>query len=150
VHRSILTALLVGAAWALSGCPSVEEVQEPLPPPPVKEEPARVEFESTTDTVAVTNAGRADSANVPGREQEIRFMVQIGAFKDPRLAAAVQARARERYRMPVLNDFSLTVGLYQIRIGFFETRGAAFEFRARMQKEYQEEYRDAWVVQLRR
>lgn len=148
MQRSILTALFWGAAWTLFGCSSVEEAQEVLPPP-VKEEPARVEFQSTTDTVAVTSTGRAP-ANAPGKEPQIRFMVQIGAFKNARLAASVQARARERYRMPVLNDYYLNAGLYQIRIGFFETREAAMEFRARMLKEYREEYKDAWVVQLRR
>jgi hypothetical protein len=148
-----MIALFCVAACGLLGCGSAEEAQEalkPAPRPPVREEPAHVEFQSKTDTVDVTQTGRADNFKAPGREPSIRFMVQIGAYKDPRLAAAVQTLARERYHMPVLNDFFLKAGLYQIRIGFFETRGAAMEFRARMLKEYQEDYRDAWVVQLRR
>lgn len=146
----ILTFL---AASPLLGCGATEEVQEPTTPPPrpaTKEETTRMEFESKTDTVSVTQTGRADSTNVPGREPEIRFMVQIGAFKNPPLAAAVQTLARTRYRMPVLNDYALKAGLYQIRIGFFETREAAKTFRAKMQSDYPEEYKDAWVVQLRR
>jgi cell division protein FtsN len=109
-----------------------------------------MEFKSKTDTVDVTQTGRIDSITTGGREAKIRFMVQIGAFKEPRLAAAVQALARERFRMPVLNDYFLQSGLYQIRIGFFETRDAATAFLARMKKEYPEDYKDAWVVQLRR
>lgn len=153
MQRATLIALFWIAGYGLLGCGSTEEVQEaamPPPRPPIREEPARMEFQSKTDTVDVMQTGRADSANAPGHEPRIRFMVQIGAYRDPRLAAAVQTLARDRYRMPVLNDFFLKDGLYQIRIGFFETRGAAMEFRARMQKEFQEDYRDAWVVQLRR
>jgi len=141
------------AASPFLGCGATEEIQEPTAPPPrpaAKEETARMKFASKTDTVSVTQTGRSDSMNAPGREPEIRFMVQIGAFKNPPLAAAVQTLARTRYRMPVLNDYALKAGLYQIRIGFFETREAAMAFRAKMQKDYPEEYRDAWVVQLRR
>ncbi len=151
-HATMIILTLL-AASPLLGCASGEQVQEPLPPPPrvpAKEDTARVEFRSKTDTVHVTQTVHADSVNDAGRESKIRFMVQIGAFKNPPLAAAVQTLARKRYRMPVLNDFALKAGLYQIRIGFFETREAAMAFRARMQKEYPEEYRDAWVVQLRR
>ncbi len=151
-HATMIVLTLL-AASPLLGCGAAEETQEPVTPPPrpaAKEETTRMEFESTTDTVDVTQAGRTDSANAPGGEQRIRFMVQIGAFKNPPLAAAVQTLARTRYHMPVLNDFVLKVGLYQIRIGFFETREAAMAFRARMQKDYPEDYRDAWVVQLRR
>jgi cell division protein FtsN len=109
-----------------------------------------MQFESKTDTVDVTQTGRAESVAAAAHEAQIRFMVQIGAFKDPHNAVHVQTLARTRYRMPVLNDFDLKLGVYQIRIGFFETREAAMEFRARLQKEFLEDYRDAWVVQLRR
>ena len=153
MQRETIIAFFCAAGCALLGCSGAEEALETMPPtprPPVREEPARVEFQSKTDTVDVTQTGRVDSTYAPGHAPRIRFMVQIGAFRDPRLASAVQALARDRFHMPVLNDYFLQGGLYQIRIGFFETRGAALEFRARMQKEYQEDYRDAWVVQLRR
>ena len=84
------------------------------------------------------------------REYQIKFMVQIGAFKDPQYASAVQTAARERYHMPVLNDYNTSYALYQIRIGFFETKEAAYAFRLRMRREYPADYRDAWVVQLKR
>ncbi len=145
--------LILLAASSLVGCGAAEQIQEPTTPPPMpspKEEVMRMEFKSKTDTIDVMQTGRPESAGIPGRESEIRFMVQIGAFRTPPLAAAVQTLARNRYHMPVLNDFVLKAGLYQIRIGFFETRAAANAFRAKMQKEYPEEYKDAWVVQLRR
>jgi cell division septation protein DedD len=77
-------------------------------------------------------------------------MVQIGAFKDPHLATAVQSTARQRYHMPVLNDYNIQVGLYQIRLGFFETRSSAQAFRRKMVQEYPADYKDSWVVQLPR
>jgi len=81
---------------------------------------------------------------------QIRYMVQIGAFKDPHRASEVQAEARKRYKMPVLNDYHAALGLYQIRLGFFVSRVSAHEFRQRMIKDYPAEYRDSWVVQLKR
>ncbi len=153
MQHTTMIVLTFLAASPLLGCGAAEETQEPVAPPPrpaTKEETTRMEFESTTDTVDVTQPRRAESVNAPGLEQKIRFMVQIGAFRNPPLAAAVQTLARTRYRMPVLNDFVLKAGLYQIRIGFFETREAAMGFRERMQSDYPEDYKDAWVVQLRR
>jgi hypothetical protein len=52
--------------------------------------------------------------------------------------------------MPVLNDYHIQMGLYQIRIGFFETRRGAEAFRKRMVMEHPAEYKDSWVVQLKR
>jgi cell division septation protein DedD len=75
-------------------------------------------------------------------------MVQIGAFKDAQNASRIQALARERYHQPVFNDYNTAISLYQIRLGFFETREAAREFRDRMAREFPEEYKDSWVAQL--
>jgi cell division septation protein DedD len=77
-------------------------------------------------------------------------MVQIGAFKVARNASRVQTTARSRYHLPVLNDYNTAHALYQIRIGFFETKDDAYKFRQQMQLEHPADYKDAWVVQLRR
>lgn len=77
-------------------------------------------------------------------------MVQIGAFKDPHNASKVQVSARNRYHMPVLNDYDIAHGYYQIRIGFFESEDAARALCERLQKEYPNDYKDSWVVQLKR
>ncbi len=77
-------------------------------------------------------------------------MVQVGAYKDPQNANTVQVAARERYHLPVLNDYHTVLGLYQIRIGFFETREAAQDFLGKMQHDYPSDYKDSWIVQLKR
>ena len=51
--------------------------------------------------------------------------------------------------MPVLNDYHTTLGLYQIRIGFFESREAAQVFLEKMQHDFPNEYKDSWIVQLK-
>ena len=120
------------------------------PPPAVQQPPRRPDFETRTDTVApVLRTIRKHTPSIR-KEPQIRFMVQIGAFKDPEMASKVQVTARMRYHLPVLNDYHTTLGLYQIRIGFFETRTAANTFRKKMRGEYPEDYRDSWVVQLKR
>lgn len=145
----IVTTIVIGL-----GCGTTEETEETLPPAPkptAKDEaPPKVVFESRTDTVAVDHTVLPEGATSGGRRSAIRFMVQIGAFKDPHLATGVQTTARQRYHLPVLNDFNLKYGLYQIRIGFFETYESASVFKARMQREFPEEYKDSWVVQLKR
>jgi cell division septation protein DedD len=110
----------------------------------------KVEFETRTDTVKSERPNEQGSAPLQSREPLIRFMVQIGAFKDPQNASRVQVAARERYHLPVLNDYQADTELYQIRIGFFASRDSAYAFRDRLQKEYPDDYKGSWVVQLNR
>jgi hypothetical protein len=143
--------LLLVAVATIAGCGSVPESEETIaPPPPVgRQGSPKMEFETRTDTVALEKA-KLDSAARRSLEMGIRYMVQVGAFKDPHYASLVQTAARDRYHMPALNDYNSGLALYQIRIGFFETREDANAFKARMQKEYPHDYKDAWVVQLKR
>jgi cell division protein FtsN len=132
-----------------TGCKSSETVERP-DQPVLETHPDPIQFVSTSDTV------RADSRPDPVQtsnaqvDDEIRYMVQIGAFKDPINASRVQALARERFRVPVVNDYQPFLKLYQTRIGFFRTEEEADKFRQRMQREFPKDYRDAWIVQLLR
>jgi cell division protein FtsN len=149
-------AYLLPAAWsvvALFGCGSSEEVHEPSPAPStpaVQPAQQKLGFETRVDTVKTVAEGEHVGTAETPRERQIRFMIQIGAFKDARNASRIQGLARDRYHMPVLNDYHTRLGLYQIRIGFFETREQALVFRQQMQSGYPTEYKDAWVVQLKR
>jgi len=151
-HRLISAPLLAGVI--LWGCGSSEDaVQQtpPEPPPPVvRPVQKKPEFETKTDTIATMLKRERQQSSAPRRDPQIRFMVQIGAFKDPKNASVIQTSARQRYRLPVLNDYHTKLGLYQIRIGFFETREAAQAFRLRMRQEFPDDYKDCWVVQLKR
>lgn len=137
----------------LAGCGSIPETEDtavpPAPPPAVKQTP-RMQFETKTDTVALEKPQHRPGVQRGSREPQIRYMVQIGAFKDPQYASSVQTTARARYHLPVLNDYNTAYALYQIRIGFFEKREDAYKFRQRMQQEHPADYKDAWVVQLKR
>ena len=153
-----MACLLPAVWWVLSliGCGSSEETQDPSPAPsspatqPAQPVQQKLGFETRVDTVkTVTEGEHAGAAETP-RERQIKFMIQIGAFKDARNASRIQGIARERYHMPVLNDYHTRRGLYQIRIGFFETRDQAVVFRQQMQSGYPSDYKDAWVVQLKR
>ena len=107
-------------------------------------------FETRVDTINTVSEGDHATAVEGRRERQIRFMIQIGAFKDARNASRIQGVARERYHLPVLNDYHTRLGLYQIRIGFFETREQAMVFRQQMKTGFPTDYKDAWVVQLKR
>lgn len=146
--------LSVLIAFSLIGCGGSTETQETETPasrvPPTRQAAPGMEFETRTDTVAMEKS-QLDSMHTPRlRELEVRYMVQIGAFKDPHYASIVQSAARERYHMPTVNDYNTALALYQIRLGFFETREAATVFKQRLQKDYPRDYKGAWVVQLKR
>lgn len=149
-----IVLLLLALALLAAGCGTTEQTQEsppeaPAPPAALPAEPPPQELRSRVDTVSVqqTTLPPLDSAGVS--DLPARYVVQIGAFKDPALADAAQALARQRYAMTVLNDYNPLVGLYQIRVGFFDTKEEAYVFRTRIQNEFPEEYKDAWVVQFK-
>lgn len=140
---------VIGLTAVLSACGTTSEPEKIPPPPQVREQPApRMEFESRTDTVNAVHTEEGAQRDSGGKPS-IRFMVQIGAFRDPHLASNVQNTARQRFKLPVLNDYNTQLSLYQIRIGFFETREAALAFREQMQKSFPGDYTDSWLVQLK-
>jgi len=147
--RILLLGTPILLLWGCGG--SEPTTEQPSPNPPVVQRPAGTpEFETRTDTVRTVLRTPGKRTPAPRKEPQIRFMVQIGAFKDPGMASQVQVTARKRYHLPVLNDYHTKLGLYQIRIGFFETRTAANAFRKKMRADYPGDYKDCWVVQLKR
>ena len=145
----IVRAVLLMAVIGIAGCSSTGEQTSGTPPP---QEPVRppLEFESHMDTVLTSRPAGHEQGDRGNGDRAIRYMVQIGAFADPVNASRVQELARERFRIPVFNDYHTGLRLYQVRIGFFEDRTAAVDFRSRLIAEYPDDYRDAWVVQLLR
>ncbi len=147
--RTLLPILFAGVIGTLCSCGSAEEgatgqVTTPVTPP------KRSAFETTTDTVHTENAGVESKVSGAGNAPTVQFMVQIGAFRNPKNAHAVQDLVRERYHVPVINDYNARYRFYEIRIGFFATRGAAVEFLRKLQHEYPADYKDSWVVELQR
>jgi cell division septation protein DedD len=145
-------ALLV--ICALAGCGTVSDFADRSPDREVDttRTPAAqtLRLETRTDTIRTERSVRSGFRNGETETDTIRFMVQIGAFKNPRNASKVQQNARTRFRLPVINDYHTKYSLYQIRIGFFTTKGEAELFRKRLQTEYPGDYSDAWVVTLKR
>jgi cell division protein FtsN len=152
--RGILIMLL---PLIIGGCGSSDETYQEAPPPPIPppyviRDTIRIEtpvaFQVQSDTVAPRSGPAAGHDLHTSAVPDIRYSVQIGSFKIAANAADVQARARERYGIPVVNDFNTVTGLYQIRIGFFASRESAMDLRNRLAREFPAEYGDAWVVRL--
>lgn len=138
----------------LAGCSTAPPVPESTSPPDTSAAalapPQPVEFVTRTDTVdvlAIEGLQAPDSTTTTGEE---RYAVQIGAFKAPENASQAQNLARARYQIPVLNEFTPKLALYQIRIGSFASREEARAFLLRMQAEHPEDYKDSWIVQWQR
>jgi cell division septation protein DedD len=150
---SPLVMMASALAVFLPGCGTTgETAQAPRPAPaaPRTETPEGVRFHTQADTVTAVHAAEHETVGSPGKTSQIRFMVQIGAFRDPHHASEVQTSARTRYHMPVLNDYLAGQALYQIRIGFFDTRENARTFQQQMRKDFPADYTDSWIVQLKR
>jgi cell division septation protein DedD len=153
MKASPLVMMASALAVFLPGCGTTGEpapARAPGVAAPRAQAPDSVQFHTKADTVTALHASEQATVGVPGRAPQIRFMVQIGAFKDPNRASTVQAEARKRYHMPVLNDYFAGSGLYQIRIGFFESRDNARVFQQQMRRDHPSEYTDSWIVQLKR
>ena len=148
--------ILAATLWVLGGCAgSTPAAQDDgrVPPPtprPLPASPAPAEFETRTDTLQVSREVSTLPPDTTEGRADTWFAVQIGAFKDPHRATVAQALARDRYHLPVINEFTPPAGLYQIRLGAFPSRDSAREFLTKMQRDFPAEYRDSWLVQLKR
>ncbi|MGB6031346.1 MAG: SPOR domain-containing protein [Bacteroidota bacterium] len=143
-----LVCLVVFGGYALPGCSSPEQTGQETATDATTEG-REVRFEVRTDTVEVLKPDDSVVATAAASEPEIRFAVQIGAFRDPENARSVGDAARGRFSFPVTNNYDAESGLHLVRVGTFETRDAAHEIRVKMQKGYPKDYRDCWIVQVK-
>lgn len=114
--------------------------------PPAQDE--QTTFVTRTDTVTTQGSEQTAAPSTSHSPVSVRFTVQIGSYRNTRYASEVQMLARERFNLPVVNDYNATRRLYQIRIGFFETDKQAAEFLAKLRAKHPNDYKDAWIVQI--
>ncbi|HEX9655663.1 MAG TPA: SPOR domain-containing protein [Bacteroidota bacterium] len=154
IRHALIVLVFAAATIGLIACssePATDYTQSAIPrdtvAPPSKN---ALKFETSVDTVRSMSAKSKNTVDARSPSATIRFMVQIGAFKDPKNATAIQLTTRDRYHLPVFNDFHPVYSLYQVRIGFFETYEQAEQFKQKMYREFPIDYKDSWVVQLKR
>jgi hypothetical protein len=149
-----LLVVAIGCGWFAAGCGSSENTDrewEVTPPPPDTTAQVRKStFETYTDTVTTQPKNQRGAQSSAFNSSPVRFTVQVGSYSVPKNASAAQILARQRYPLPVVNEYNAARQKYQIRIGFFETEVAANEFRAQLINDHPAEYKDAWVVQIMR
>jgi cell division septation protein DedD len=120
----------------------------PPPQTPAQQQPE--EFVARVDTIEAAGTAGTAGTDTTLADGEVLFSIQIGAYKEPANASAAQSHARERYTLPVLNEFQERPGLYRIRIGNFATREEAAAQLARMRTAFPADYRDSFILQLQR
>lgn len=103
-------------------------------------------FEAHADTVAVKPS--RDQAATPQRPSAARYSVQIGSFRVRRNAGRAHTLARQRFQLPVINEYDAARKLYHIRVGFFATWDEAVVFRNQLVATHPHEYGDAWIVRI--
>lgn len=144
------TCILISLAAVACGCGTMRDTDRlwlQLPPDTVAQA-LQPEFETRVDTIAVQRATDTTAQGNVSSVGTVRFSVQIGAFRNHRLAGTAQSRARARFKLPVVNDYIPTHRLYHVRVGFFETREEAERFRSKIIQHYPKEYDDAWIVRI--
>ncbi len=145
--RWISLSAALAAALIASGCGSQEQAtQERMDNPPQAEPQPAMSIETRTDTVATIHPPAQEPPPGAAAAAVQRFKVQIGAFRDPQHASLVQNQARERFATAASNEYDTGSGTYRIRIGSFETRKEAEDFRKKMQQDFPGEYGDAWII----
>lgn len=146
-HFTHLVMILI-----LAGCGSSSDADREwmnIPPMDTTVHARKTTFETRTDTIDAEGAQpKTQTSPATAASAELRFTVQIGSFTDAKNASLAQATARRRYQLPVVNDYDAQRRRYQIRIGFFESKEAASAFCAKLQSDFPQEYKDAWVAQI--
>jgi cell division protein FtsN len=120
-----------------------------IPPMDTTVQARKTTFETRTDTIDAEGAQpKTQTDAAVAASAELRFTVQIGSFTDAKNASLAQAAARQRYQLPVVNDYDAQRRRYQIRIGFFESKEAASAFCTKLKSDFPLEYKDAWVAPI--
>ncbi len=136
----------------LAGCGSASDTDREwmnIPPMDTTVQARKTTFETRTDTIDAEGAQpKTQTDPAAAASAELRFTVQIGSFTDAKNASLAQAAARQRYQLPVVNDYDAQRRRYQIRIGFFESKEAAGAFCAKLKSDFPQEYKDAWVAPI--
>jgi cell division protein FtsN len=136
----------------LAGCGSSSDTDREwmnIPPMDTTVQARKTTFETRTDTIDAEGAQpKTQTDAAVAASAELRFTVQIGSFTDAKNASLAQAAARQRYQLPVVNDYDAQRRRYQIRIGFFESKEAAGAFCAKLKSDFPLEYKDAWVAPI--
>lgn len=76
--------------------------------------------------------------------------MQVGAFQSQQSADKTANLAGDRYTRSVYTFFDAEGKFFKVYIGVFDTKEDARRFRDRMAQQYPEDYRDAWVAELKK
>ncbi len=156
---SVLT-IFIAILWM--GCAPSEEMQEIEKIPIEKKEapPQQPDAMVKVDTLDVnieTNQKMASEPRqiLPPPPQQVikkrieNFSIQLAAFKVEENSLQYAYTAKNRLNEDIYNIFDKGTALYRILVGDFSTKESAKVYRDNLVKEFPE-YRDAWVVDVKK
>ncbi len=79
-----------------------------------------------------------------------KFTVQLGAYQTEDAARAVASVAGSRFTRQIYTVYDTTDRLHKVMLGMFDTKDQARQFRDTIVRQYADDYRDAWVSELKR
>jgi hypothetical protein len=96
-------------------------------------------------TTAQTEAA-ADSTVLPLN----KFTVQVGAYQSRQSADRTAGLAGDRFTRNIYTFYDAEGNFFKVFIGVFDSKEEARRFRDRMAQQYPQDYRDAWVAELKK
>jgi len=99
-----------------------------------------------TGTTPDTSSGAVRQPDFPPG----KFTVQLGAYQTEDAARSVASVAGSRFTRQLYTVYDPTDRLYKVMLGMFDTKDQARQFRDTIVRQYADDYRDAWVSELKR
>ena len=108
--------------------------------------------EDTIEAEVVTRNHTPGHVKPPakGSTKKKFYSVQVGAFRELSNANHAKKVAQERYKKTVYHFFEKGIKMYRVTVGTFSKLKDGLAFLKKIQSEHPEEYKNAWVAEMRR
>jgi cell division protein FtsN len=78
------------------------------------------------------------------------YSVQVGAFRELSNANKAKKVAQERYKKTVYHFYEKGIKMYRVTVGDFAKLQDGLAFLKKIQHEHPQEYKNAWVAEMKR
>ncbi len=108
--------------------------------------------EDTIEAEVVTRNHTTGHVKPPakGSSKKKFYSVQVGAFRELSNANHAKKVAQERYKRTVYHFYEKGIKMYRVTVGNFSKLNDGLAFLKKIQKEHPQEYKNAWVAEMRR
>jgi cell division septation protein DedD len=116
-----------------------------------KKQQGFVTQEDTIEAHLVTRTPQSESGH-PSHAHAVKkyYSVQIGAFRISFNADRCLRLIKKRTTYSTVHFYDKAIKMYRVTVGHFIKKEEAFAFRKSLKKNFPKDYRDCWVVEMKR